>query len=104
MKSQLMQPFGPWSNRNLHLHHSKILRLKSFLVEQGNLLVPPPHKTLQPLASSIDIQLHLSSETSKVPTIEKGRDVIEIAAAEIEGEADTGVELVLVQLLASQSD
>lgn len=46
----------------------------------------------------MDILLHMVSGSRKLMFVEIHGDFAQVAAAEVEGEADEGVELVLVEL------
>lgn len=72
--------------------------MKHSRVEEIHLRLPPPHQPLKDVATGIHVLLHLHRGAREIVGVERLCDVGQISAAEVEGEADQSVELVLVDL------
>lgn len=79
----------------------KILILR---IEQIDLRLPALDKTVHHDATGVHVLLHLVGRFGELVPVEVGREVLQVAAAEVVGEGDQRVELVLGQLLLGGMD
>ena len=66
-------------------------------IEQGDLRISPSSQPFKRPATSIYVLLHRFSRARKVVLVQTGSDLPQIATAQIEGKADEGIELVLIE-------
>ena len=67
-------------------------------VEQFHLRIPPSNQAGQYVAARMNVLLHVRGRTGKVVLVQIVCDLPQVAAAEVEGETDEGVELILIEL------
>lgn len=79
--------------RSSHVAIPEFLR-----VEEINFRLSPPYQALQHLPSSVCIFLHLGRSAREVIVVQGVCDIGQVSAAEVVGEADEGIELILVYL------
>jgi hypothetical protein len=67
-------------------------------IKQRDFLIPPPHQALELLTARVHVLLHLLRGSWEIVLIERLGNLLKSATAEIVGETDQGVQLILVNL------